>query len=422
MRRTTRWASAARWSSLAVLILGMTVTAAQAADSHGSGGGHGAAPAAPIEPLPVKPYTLPVEMVRTLQLLQDRIAQGSGPAHTGQRALLAHAEERMRGLEPEAWADPVNVRAAVTFALSGGGPALLRHILASSKVPADVTPLVLGSLAFLEGREKEARTLLTKIDAASVPVGLGAQLALTQSALVVRDDPAQSIRLLDLARLLAPGTLVEEGALRREIFVLAQGNDLAKFEALAIQYLRRFRHSVYAGNFRQRFAAALTRLDFGTDADRFGRLQAMLDEIEPEGRRELYLLVARAALDQGKNATAVFAAERTVTLTEPGSVAAIRARLYRAAALVVVDGRFEESVETLRMTDRAVLVPADRDLLDAALATAREIRDMPDVPDAAPPAPEPSRLSARELPMTPAIARAQGAIGQIDDLMRKSGR
>ena len=103
----------------------MTVTAAQAADSHGSGGGHGAAPAAPIEPLPVKPYTLPVEMVRTLQLLQDRIAQGSGPAHTGQRALLAHAEERMRGLEPEAWADPVNVRAAVTFVLSGGGPALL---------------------------------------------------------------------------------------------------------------------------------------------------------------------------------------------------------------------------------------------------------------------------------------------------------
>ncbi|MCJ2083925.1 chemotaxis protein MotC [Methylobacterium sp. J-090] len=417
----------AQWPSLAVLALSMSLVAqtpARAAESHGGGheaGGHAAAPAAPIEPLPVKPYTLPVEMVRTLQLLQDRIAQGSGPAHTGQRALLAHAEERMRALEPEAWADPVNIRAAVTFALGGGGPALLRHILASSKVPADGTPLVLGSLAFLEGREKEARTLLTKIDAASLPVGLGAQLALTQSALVVRDDPAQSIRLLDLARLLAPGTLVEEGALRREIFVLAQGNDLAKFEALAVQYLRRFRHSVYAGNFRQRFAAALTRLDFGTDSGRFARLQAMLDEIEPEGRRDLYLLMARAALDQGKNATAVFAAERTVTLTEPGTVAAVRARLYRAAALVVVDGRFEESVETLRMTDRSVLVPADRDLLDAALATAREIRDVPGAPGT-PPSPEPPRLAARELPTTPAIARAQGVIGQIDDLMRKSGR
>ncbi|WP_280137411.1 chemotaxis protein MotC [Methylobacterium sp. Leaf87] len=421
---STWWANAKLRSRLAIVALAMGLCAqppAYAADSHG-GGGHGAAPAAPIDPLPVKPYTVPVEMVRTLQLLQDRIAQGSGPAHTGQRALLAHAEERMRALEPEAWADPVNIRAAVTFALGGGGPALLRHILASSKVPADSTPLVLGSLAFLEGREKEARTLLTKIDAASVPVGLGAQLALTQSALVVRDDPAQSIRLLDLARLLAPGTLVEEGALRREIFVLAQGNDLVKFEALAIQYLRRFRHSVYAGNFRRRFAAALTRLDFGAETGRFARLQAMLDEIEPEGRRDLYLLVARAALDQGKNATAIFAAERTVTLTEPGSVAAIRARLYRAAALVVVDGRFEESVETLRMTDRSVLAAADRDLLDAALATAREIRDVPGVPDAPPPAPEPSRLAARELPTTPAIARAQGAIGQIDDLMRKSGR
>lgn len=144
-------------------------------------------------------------------MLQDRIAQGESQAHHGQRALLAVAETRMLALEPEAWAEPVNLRAGVTFALSGGGPALLRHLVASGKVAEADTPLVLGALAYLEGREKEARALLMKIDPLSVPVSLGAQLAMAQSALVVRDDPTQSIRLLDLARLLAPGTLVEEG-------------------------------------------------------------------------------------------------------------------------------------------------------------------------------------------------------------------
>lgn len=403
------------------------VPAAWGAESHGGGnhgasgdqgGGHGAAPAAPIEPLPVAPRPVPVELVRTLQLLQDRIAQGSAQAHHGQRAFLSLAESRMVGLDPEVWADPVSVHAAVTFGLGGGGPALLRHLVASGKVPEAERPVVFGALAYLEGREKEARALLVKIDPLVVPVSLGAQLALAQSALVVRDDPTQSIRLLDLARLLAPGTLVEEGALRREIFVLAQANDLVKFETLAVQYLRRFRHSVYAGNFRQRFAAALTRLDFAGDDVRFARLQAMLDEIELEGRRELYLLLARAALDQGKTTTAVFSAERGVTLAESGSPEMVRARLYRAAALLVVEGRFDDSVETLRMTDRAVLDAADRDLLDAALSTAREIR-------AGPPAPMPVRAEPtgpRVLPVAPSIARAQDAIGRIDEIMRRSER
>ncbi len=414
---------AARISLPVLLALGTLAGPALASDAHGGGheaGGHAAAPAAPIEPLPVAPYPVPVELVRTLQLLQDRIALGSSQALTAQRALLAHAEQRMRDLDPEIWTDQASLRAAVTFALGGGGPPVLRHILASGKVPEAETPLVLGSLAFLEGREKEARTLLMKIDAQDVPVGLGAQLALAQSALVVRDDPTQSLRLLDLARLIAPGTLVEEGALRREIFVLAQANDLARFEALAIQYLRRYRHSVYAGNFRQRFAAALTRLDFGSDAIRFARLQAMLDEIEPEGRRDLYLQVARAALDQGKTGTAVFAAERTITLAEPGSVASIRARLYRAAALVVQEDRFVDCFETLRMTDRSVLGAADLDLLDSALSTAREIRTT----SAASPVDEPPSMPApaRLVPPAAAIARAQGAIGQVDALMRGSER
>ncbi|AWN46607.1 chemotaxis protein MotC [Methylobacterium terrae] len=398
--------------------------AAPAADAHGGGhgggGGHGE-PAKPVEPLPVAPRGLPVELVRTLQLLQDRIARGSTQAHLAQRQLLGHIEQRLLALEPEAWTNPENVRAAVVFALSGGGPTLLRRMRETAKLPEDGAALVQGALAYLEGREREARTLLGRFDPRTQPPGLAGQLALTQAALAVREAPRRAIELLDLARLLAPGTLVEEGALRREIFIHAQGGDAQRFEALSVQYLRRFRRSVYAGNFRQRFATALTRLDFGSDRARVARLERMLDEIEPGERRDLYLLVARAGLEQGRRETATFAAERALSLAGPDSEAAARARLYRAAALIVVDGRYEEGLESLRAVDRAGLDPADLSLLDAALSTAGQIRGGPaPAPTAAPVAPAAPPAGGRQLPEAASIARAREALAQVDRMIDRT--
>ncbi|MDR7040053.1 chemotaxis protein MotC [Methylobacterium sp. BE186] len=396
---------------LSALLLAVPASAA--------GDGHGA-PAAPVEPLPVGPRGLPVELVRTLQLLQDRIAKGSTQAHLAQRQLLGHIEERLLALEPGTWAAPENLRAAVTFALAGGGPRVLRGILEGGTAAESETGLVLGSIAYLDGREGEARAQLARYDARTMSPGLAGQLALTQAALAVRESPRQAIELLDLARLLAPGTLVEEGALRREIFVLAQGGDAQRFEALSIQYLRRFRRSVYAGNFRQRFAASLTRLDFGSDEARVARLERMLDEIEPEGRRDLYLLVARAGLEQGRRETAIFAAERAAGLAGPDSSAAAQARLYRGAALIVAEGRFEEGQEALRGIERNLLPEGDVALLDAALSTAAQIR----TPAAdSPKRPEPAENAGpRRSPDPASIARAQAAVARIDQLMNGSDR
>ncbi|WP_018260415.1 chemotaxis protein MotC [Methylobacterium sp. WSM2598] len=385
----------------------------------GGGGGHGGSAAtAVVEPLPVAPRSLPVELVRTLQLLQDRIARGGTQAHLAQRQLIAHIEQRLIGLEPETWGKPANVQAAVTFALAGGGPGVLRRVIEAGSLPDSEAPLLQGALAFLEGRERDARTVLTKLDAQTLPASLAGQVALAQSALVVRENPDQALRLLDLARLLAPGTLVEEGALRREVFVLAPAGNIPRFEALSIQYLRRFRHSVYAGNFRQRFAAALTRLRYGDDPVRIGRLEAMLAEIEPEGRGDLYLLVARAAVEQGEMRAAVFAANRAAALVEAGSVRAAQARLYRAAAAIATPDGFDGAYAVLRSLDRAALPSADAGLLDAALSTAAQIRR--DLPPAPATPPEEAADGKRPVPQAKTIARAQEAIEQIDDMMRRT--
>jgi chemotaxis protein MotC len=170
-----------------------------------------------------------------------------------------------------------------------------------------------------------------------------------------------------------PGTLVEEAALRREIFLVGQVDDFDKFEALAVQYFRRYRHSIYAGNFRQRFALSVARFSFAQQADRFPRLVAVLDHLDRASQRALYLLIARTALVRGKIDMTDLAADRVVALTEEGSPDQTRARLYRAAARVVT-GSHEQALLDLQQIDGSRLPEQDAELLAAALVLGRNVR------------------------------------------------
>jgi len=369
--------------------------------------------------------SLPVQMVRTLQVLQDQISAGSTAAHAAQRTLLAHIDERFSLLDAEAWQDTRNVRAAVIFVLSGGKPDILKRLLSLGILSKEDETIVQGALAYVEGREAEARQLLSEVDVSALPPGLGGQLALVQSALIVREDPAKSVQLLDYVRLQLPGTLVEEAALRRAIFVVGQMGDTRKFDALSRQYLRRFRRSVYSGNFRQRFAAALTRLEFARDHNQFPRLVAILDELEPDGQRELYLLVARAAINEGQTRTAILAADKAYELSASDKVSVERARLYRAAAAIVKPNGFEHSTAELRRIDRTVLPPDDSALLDAALSMAEHIRSSPDnqrggalIAQSAAPSDDLAQIRQS----LPSISRAQEALERVDQLFRRATR
>ena len=332
----------------------------------------GAAPAVAAE-TDAQPY----ELVRTLQRMQDQIAAGSTAAHTGQRALLKLIEERFMAAPATVWQEPRNARAAVVYLLSGGQPNVIRHLLGFELRPNVDERLLLGALAYVEGREDEARNLLQPVAPRGLAPGLGGQIALVKAALMVRDRPAEAMEMLALARLLMPGTLVEEAALRREIFVASQLGDLDRFEMLAERYMRRYRHSVYAGNFQQRFAAALTRLDFTRDPERFGRLDGMLSSLDPASRRDLYLLVSRASVYEGRIEAAIYTAQQALALSRPGEEPAERARLYQAAAMIVTEAGYDEARAELRRIDRARLSAADVELLDIAQGLARHIRQWP---------------------------------------------
>src|SRR5688572_29720184 len=84
-------------------------------------------PAAEQEARPLSAPS-PLQMVRTLHLMQDQIATGSTEAHIGQRGLLGVLDTRFMELVPEVWQNGKNVHAAVSFVLSGGNPGILRKL------------------------------------------------------------------------------------------------------------------------------------------------------------------------------------------------------------------------------------------------------------------------------------------------------
>lgn len=314
----------------------------------------------------------PYQLVRRLQTLQDEIARGNLEAHNAQPTLLKRLGEKFHEADPGVWNDARNGRAAVTFLLSGGAPQVVRDLRARAKLNIDEAILE-GALAYVEGRSDDAKTRLTDVNARGLPPTFGAQIALVQSALLAQSDLKATIERLDEARLMLPGTLVEEAALRREIFVTGQVDDFDKFESLAIQYFRRYRHSIYAGNFRQRFALAVARFSFAQQTHRFARLVAILEHLDRASQRVLYLLIARTALVHGKIDMADLAAERVEALAEEGSPEQERARFYRASVRSLMKSN-EEAVSELQKIDKGRLPQRDAELLAAALAVGRNVR------------------------------------------------
>lgn len=358
----------------------------------------------------------PYQLMRRLQTLQDAIARGSLEAHNAQPALLKHLGEKLQEADQSVWKDPRNVRAVVTFLLSGGAPQVVRALRARAALNIDEAILE-GALAYVEGRSDEAKAHLGGVNARSLPATMGAQIALVQSALLAQSDLKATIERLDEARLLLPGTLVEEAALRREIFVTGQIDDFDKFESLAIQYFRRYRHSIYAGNFRQRFALAVARFSFAQQTRRFPRLVAILDHLDRASQRTLYLLIARTALVHGKIDMTDLAAERVEALTEEGSPERERARLYRASARSLMASN-EEAAFDLQKIDKGRLPERDAELLAAALAVSRNVhKELPAVSTS------PDDSGERQTAMRPRIdfSESLATLGRAERLLNESG-
>ncbi|HKZ95893.1 MAG TPA: chemotaxis protein [Hyphomicrobiaceae bacterium] len=346
----------------------------------------------------------PVQAIRTLRSIQDRVAQGSSEAYEVQKQYLAELNEQMGKFDPEVWKDPRNARAAIFFVLSGGDPKLLRDLLNRGSAPAIDERLLKGALAYAEGQSAEAAKLLDGIEARALEPSMGGLVALVQGTLLEKLDTNKAIALLDDARLLSPGTLIEESALRREILLVARGGDLERFDRLHSQYARRFRRSIYGASFRREILAGVARREFGGASEWITRIEGVLEKLGHEEQREAYLVIAEEAVAGGNADIARYAAGRAAKLAPEGSVERERARLYEGTALIVSD-EFDKGLSALQGAARDKLSASDTEILESALALAGQIRKWPATP------------AGSSDPMPASVTRAQSAISAVDSLL-----
>lgn len=357
--------------------------------------------------------TEPYELVRLLQEAQEQLARGEGGATQQQAALMAQISQRFAASGPDVWRDQRNLRAAVTYLLSGGQAQAIKVLPDAAVVGKNDDALLRGAHAYARGRDAQAVRLLGEVDPRSLSPSLAGHVALIQASLSGSDDVPKVIGLLDIARLTSPGTLVEEAALRRELVLVAQLEDFEKFLSLARQYLDRFRQSIYMDNFIEVFAGGAVQLGLTPDGARFARLDPVVAQLRPDVRRRLYLQIARAAAIKGSIVVARRAAERAAEVAEPGTTDAARARLYAAAAMIATE-EFDAGLEKLRSVEQAALAPRDAELRLAVAGIAKRLRVWPE-PGAANAAPSqpgplgPPPATARPLAAAATIAAAERA-------------
>jgi chemotaxis protein MotC len=348
----------------------------------------------------------PYKMIRSLQHVQDAIVHGDLSSADMQQFMLGAIERRLMTVDRSVFNDPRNVDAALIYAMSGGNPKTLAYLV-SRDIEGNFDNRVTDSLThYLNGKGALVVEMLSKMVAEYKNKPIGPYLYLIYGNSIAQQDRRKAIEAYDWARLVSPGTNVEEAALRRSIVLATRGGKTDDALRYALSYTRRFMSSPYAGQFADIFVE-LAVVTFG-DANN-QKIEEILSFLDRPRRREVYLRVARSAAIQGMQSLTKLASERAASLSEPGDQDPnALATLYSGLVNVPSTGILEAVKEIGAIPD-AQLSPRDRRLRDAAEAVAREVLRAP-VPAVVAPVEEVAARDAERPAQASAVPMAPQAL------------
>ena len=94
----------------------------------------------------------PYQLVRSLQLVQDRIAAGDHAALPMQAKLLEMTDTRLRAADADDFSDPKNFRALLVYGMSGGNPVTVEAAVSRAKTDPQSLAIAKGIIDYLNGR------------------------------------------------------------------------------------------------------------------------------------------------------------------------------------------------------------------------------------------------------------------------------
>ncbi|BCH60688.1 chemotaxis protein [Agrobacterium vitis] len=328
-------------------------------------------------------------MLRSLQFVQDSVVRGDHSAADMQRFLLTRIDKRLRTAAPSDFEDPRNVDAALIYTMSGGNPATLDYLVARD-VDGHFDNRVSDMLRkYLSGKGVLVASSLGEMVPLYQNGRVGPYIALVAGNVTLVKDPAAALKFFDIARLVAPGTIVEEAALRRSFQIAMDTGQNGRAMAYANRYVRRFLYSPYASQ----FADLLVQLvvDHFSELDK-NDILATLATMDPDRQREVYLRIARRATINGNQALASLASSQAQSLAGLPDKNDPQALLYGGAALISTTD-VKNALNTISQLPKDQLSASDNALLEAARAVAQEVITLPTAPQspsASPSTPPPS--------------------------------
>ncbi len=311
----------------------------------------------------------PYQMLRSLQFVQDTVVTGDHSAGEMQRYMIGAIDRRLRSVDPSVYSDPRNVDAALIYAMSGGNPSTLEYLV-SRDVAGNFDNRVSDILRkYLSGQGMLVANTLKAMVPEYRNARIGPYLALVAGNVAVTNTPLEALELYDWARLTAPGTIVEEAALRRSVSIAVEADLVDKGLAYARKYARRYVHSPYASQFADLFVLLVVR-HYGKEIDA-PDVEGTIAFMDADRQREVYLRIARQAAIAGKNDLARYASEQATGIKGGADDrnAEQLARLYGGMADIPSD-KVGDAMKAITDMPEATLSPADQALRAAAQAIA----------------------------------------------------
>lgn len=346
----------------------------------------------------------PYKMLRSLQFVQDSVVLGDHSAAEMQRFMLETIDKRLREADPSIFEEPRNIDATLIYAMSGGNPATLEYLVARD-VDGNFDNRVTDALRkYLSGKGTLIAKTLGDMVTEYRDTKIAPYLALVAGNVTIPRDPAAALKFYDWARLTAPGTIVEEAALRRSLAVAVEGNMVDKAGAYANRYARRFLHSPYASQFADLFVQLVVEHN---DVYDLPSIESILAYMDADRQREVYLRIARQAAIKGHNELAREAADKAKLLSGTGEGADALAKLYGGLAGIPTN-EVGAAIAAIAAIPDEILSPSDRALRDAAAAIADEVVRKPELNSQAQ-APEPKVEPSNQAstPEAPAVDEQQ---------------
>lgn len=317
----------------------------------------------------------PYKMLRSLQFVQDSVVLGDSSAGEMQRYMLSTLDTRLRDADKTVFDDSRNVDAVMIYAMSGGNPATLEYLM-SRDVDGHFDNRVADLLRkYLSGKGLLVVNSLADVAKEYRDKRIGPYLSLVAGNVMMAKDPKAAMKLFDWARLTAPGTIVEEAALRRSVALASDAGMVPTALAYSQRYARRFLHSPYASQFADQFVKLV--VDHTADI-KPQDIVDILSFMDPPRQREVYLRIARRATIAGEMDLAKLASARAQDIGSDGSTAFNALASFYGGIANISSPDIGVAVRDINQIPDGELNQRDRMLRDAARAVADAVLQPPD--------------------------------------------